>query len=103
MRLSVDVSHCGVFMGHDSGYGLVSAKRWAMAVIAACMLSPATGWAQSDALLDDYNQYATFYAQGKYQEALPFALRLVELHKSEFGTDHPTAAVLYTNVADIHA
>ena len=58
MRLSVDVSHCGVFMGHDSGYGLVSAKRWAMAVIAACMLSPATGWAQSDALLDDYNQAA---------------------------------------------
>lgn len=72
-------------------------------MIAACMLSPATGWAQSDALLDDYNQYATFYAQGKYQEALPFALRLVELPKSEFGADHPTAAVLYANVADIHA
>jgi hypothetical protein len=81
----------------------MSAKCWAMAVIAACMLSPATGWAQSDALLDDYNQYVTFYAQGKYQEALPFALRLVELHKSEFGADHPTAAVLYANIADIHA
>ena len=80
----------------------MKAKKWAVAAVAAFMLAPVAGWAQSDALLDNYNLYATNYSQGKFQEALPFALELIELHKSEFGDNHPTSAVLYANVAELH-
>ena len=73
-----------------------------MAVGMALLLSPATGRAQSDALLDNYNQYATYFGQGKFHEALPFALEIVRLHKTEFGADHPTAAVLLANVGELH-
>ncbi|PPR20437.1 MAG: hypothetical protein CFH39_02247 [Alphaproteobacteria bacterium MarineAlpha10_Bin2] len=80
----------------------MKARRWAMAVGMALLLSPATGRAQSDALLDNYNQYATYFGQGKFHEALPFALEIVRLHKTEFGADHPTAAVLLANVGELH-
>jgi len=39
----------------------MKARRWAMAVGMALLLSPATGRTQSDALLDNYNQYATYF------------------------------------------
>lgn len=80
----------------------MKARRWAMAAGVALLLTPATGWAQSDALLDNYNQYATFFGQGKFQEALPFALEIIALHEKEFGVDHPTAAVLRANVAELY-
>jgi len=80
----------------------MKARRWAMAVGMALLLPPATGRAQSDALLDNYNQYATYFGQGKFHEALPFALEIVRLHKTEFGADHPTAAVLLANVGELH-
>ena len=80
----------------------MKARRWAMAAGVAVLLTPAMGWAQSDAILDNYNQYATFFGQGKFQEALPFALEIVALHKKEFGIDHPTAAVLRANVAELY-
>ena len=88
-------------MGHETGFGFMKARRWAL-VAAAFALAPAAGWAQSDALLDNYNLYATNYAQEKFQEALPYALKIIELHQSEFGEDHPTSAVLYANVAELH-
>ncbi|MDP6474278.1 MAG: tetratricopeptide repeat protein, partial [Alphaproteobacteria bacterium] len=81
---------------------VLKARRWAMAAGIALLLTPALGWAQSDALLDNYNRYATFFAQGNFREALPFAVAIVELHKKEFGDDHPTAAVLIANVAELH-
>jgi len=66
------------------------------------LLTPAMGWAQSDALLENYNQYATFYGQGKFQEALPFALEITTLHKKEFDVDYPTAAILRANVGELY-
>ncbi|MDA0229736.1 MAG: tetratricopeptide repeat protein [Proteobacteria bacterium] len=80
----------------------MKARRWAMAASVAVLLTPAIGWAQSDTLLDNYNQYATFFGQGKFQEALPFALEIIALHKKEFGVDHPTAAVLRANVGELY-
>jgi len=44
----------------------MKARRWAMAASVAVLLTPTMGWAQSDALLDNYNQYATFFGQGKF-------------------------------------
>ena len=80
----------------------MKARRWAVVAGIALLLTPAVGGAQSDILLDNYNQYATYFAQGKFKEALPFAVEIVELYKQEFGVDHPTAAVLLANVAELH-
>ena len=44
----------------------MKARRWAMAVGMALLLSPATGRAQSAALLANYNQYAPYFGQGKF-------------------------------------
>ena len=57
----------------------MKARRWAMAAGIALLLTPALGWAQSDALLDNYNRYATLFAQGNFREALPFAVETFEL------------------------
>jgi tetratricopeptide (TPR) repeat protein len=73
-----------------------------MAAGVALLLIPATGRAQSDALLDNYNQYATYFGQRKFHEAMPFALEIIRLHRTEFGADHPTAAILLANVGKLH-
>ena len=39
---------------------------------------------QSDALMDAYNRSSELYAQGNYEEALPFAKKALKLGEDEF-------------------
>ena len=64
-------------------------------------IAPRIANAQSDALLNNYNQYATLFAQGKYEEVLPFLQKTYELHKQEFGAGYPTAAAMLSNMAEL--
>ena len=41
-------------------------------------------------------------AQGRYQEALPFAEEALRLGNQEFGPDHPTTAALLNNLAELY-
>ena len=40
------------------------------------------------------------YEQGKFQEALPFALEIITPHKNKFYVDYPTSAILRVNVRE---
>ena len=42
------------------------------------------------------------HAQGRYQEALPFAEKAVRLGNKEFGPDHPTTATSLNNLAALY-
>lgn len=58
--------------------------------------------AQSDEMRAANRQYRALYAQGKYAEALPFARRVAELGKKEFGPDHQKYAFLLNNLATLY-
>ena len=41
-------------------------------------------------------------AQGRYRQALPFAEEALRLGKEEFNPDHPAAATLLNNLAELY-
>jgi len=53
-------------------------------------------------LRDAISQVRTLYDQGRYQEALPFAEKVVRLVQWEFGANHPTFAVHLNNLAALY-
>ncbi len=57
---------------------------------------------QSPALLEAYNRYDTYYQQGRYAEALPYATEALRLGEEEFGPDHPTTAIFLNNLAALY-
>ena len=52
--------------------------------------------------MEAYNQFSELYAQGRYQEAVPFAEKAVRLNKQEIGPDHPTTATLLNDLANLY-
>ena len=68
--------------------------------LASCS-SPGARHSQSPEVDEAYNRYSEMYAQGRYQEALPFAERALRLSEHEFGPDHPNTAILLANVAGL--
>ncbi len=76
--------------------------RWLLAALLWLALWPAPVQSQSAALMDANNQFSDLYAQGRYQEALPFAEKAIRLGKQEFGPDHPTTATLLNNLAALY-
>ena len=55
-------------------------------------LWPAAAYAQSPELIDAINRMSELLPEGRFQEALPFAEKAVELGEEEFGPDHPITA-----------
>ncbi len=58
--------------------------------------------AQSAALMEAYQQGATLYQAGRYDEALPFWKKALELVQREFGPEHPSTANLLNNLAGVY-
>ncbi len=75
-------------------------KSWLLSVLVALVLWPAAAQGQSAELMNAYNQAGELRAQGRYQEALPFADEALRLGEQEFGLDHPTTATLRNNLAE---
>ncbi len=48
-------------------------KTWLLSVLVALVLWPAAAQGQSAELRNAYDRFGELYAQGRYQEALPFA------------------------------
>ncbi|MEE8272044.1 MAG: tetratricopeptide repeat protein, partial [Alphaproteobacteria bacterium] len=67
-------------------------KTWLLSVLMALVLWPAAAQGQSVELISAYNRADELYAQGRYQEALPFHEEALRLGEQEFGLDHPTTA-----------
>ncbi len=63
---------------------------------------PAAAHGQSPELIDADKRYKDLYAQGRYEEALPFAEEALRLGEHEFGPDHPVIAALLTSVAELN-
>ena len=79
-----------------------STTRWLLAGLLCVALWPAAARAQSPELMDAYERYSELYAEGRYQEALPFAEKALWLSEREFGPEHPTTAVLVNNLAALY-
>jgi tetratricopeptide (TPR) repeat protein len=77
--------------------------RWLLAAALLWLAFwPAPVQSQSAALMEAYNQFSQLYAQGRYQEALPFAEKALRLGEEEFGPNDPTTAVFLNNLALLH-
>ncbi|MCH9049884.1 MAG: tetratricopeptide repeat protein, partial [Proteobacteria bacterium] len=70
--------------------------------LAVLWLWPAVAYGQSPALMDAYKRAKELYAQGRYQEALPFARNALRLSEQEFGRDHPKTATRLNNLARLY-
>ena len=80
----------------------MSIGRLILPLVAALWLWPIAAQAQSEALMETYNQATALYDQGRYGEAIPFARKALELGEREFGPDHPTMATLLNNLAETY-
>ena len=77
-------------------------RRALALVLAILWLWPASPHAQSEALDEAYYQGQTLYEAGRYEEAIPFWRKALELGEREFGPDHPTMATLLNNLAELY-
>ncbi len=81
---------------------LLQKARWLVAAFLSLALWPGLVQSQSAALVDAYQQSSELYAQGRYQEALPFAKEALRLGTEEFGPNDPTTATLLNNLASLY-
>ena len=72
-----------------------------LAVIAVCAFAPEESRAQSPELTAVIEKFRKLEKLRKYAEAIPFAEKVVELAKREFGTEHGyySAVLPFTNVS----
>ena len=77
-------------------------KTWFLAGLLCLTLWPGATHGQSSEFDDAYNRFSELYAQGRYQEALPFAKKALGLGEQEFGPDHSTTATLLNNLATLY-
>ncbi len=73
--------------------------KWLLAGLLCLALWPGAAHGQSSALMDAYNRYSELYAQGRYDEALPFAKNALKLGEQEFGSDQRHTASFLNNLA----
>ncbi len=76
--------------------------RWLLAALLWLALWPAPVHSQSAALIDAHKQFSELYAQGRYQEAFPFAEEALRLGEEEFGPTDPTTATLLNTLAELY-
>ena len=60
----------------------------AIAILVVLFLWPAGVFGQSPELMDAYNRVNELYVEGRYQEAIPFAMEALHLSEQEFGPAH---------------
>ena len=74
-------------------------RRALSLILAILWLWPGTAHGLSPAFIDAYNRTLELFAQGRYNEALPFLEEAVRLSPQEFGPDHPVTSNLLNNLA----
>ena len=71
-------------------------------ILAILWLWPASLYAQSEALMEAYNQGQALYEAGRYEQAIPHWREALELGEREFGPDHTSTATLLNNLAELY-
>ncbi len=77
----------------------MSVRSLILPLLAVLWLWPLAANGQSPALNEAYKRAGELYAQGRYQEALPFAEKGARLSERELGLDHTATAATLDNVA----
>ena len=77
-------------------------RRALALVLATLWLWPASLHAQSEALMEAYRQGKALKEAGRYEQAIPFYRKALELGEREFGPDHSTTATLLNNLAELY-
>ncbi len=77
-------------------------RRALSLVLAILWLWPTGLYAQSEAYTDAYQRGLTLYQAGRYEQAIPFWRKVLELSEREFGPDHPTTATMLNNLAVLY-
>ncbi len=82
---------------------IMTKTRWLLVGMVCLALWPVAGCAQSAEhpeveralreVLDAHERYEELYAQGRYQEALPFAEKVVRMNEIIFGPEDPGVAI----------
>ena len=80
----------------------MSFRGWIWFVLAGLWLWPTVARGQSEEFRETYKRSGELYAQGRYQEALPFAEEALRLGHQEFGPDDPATATLLNNLASLY-
>ena len=80
----------------------MSIGRLILLILAALWLWSATANAQSDALVEAIIQYRVLYSEGRYQEAVRFAERALELAEGELDPEAVETAMILNDVAEIY-
>ncbi len=80
----------------------VSVAGSILSFLAVLWLWPATVQAQSPALIEAHERAVQLYAQGRYQDAIPFAEKALKLGERELGRDHPELAASLNNLAALY-
>ena len=70
-----------------------------LSVVLVLALWPAAAHGQGDELMEAYDRFNELYAEGRYQEAIPFAKEALRLNEREFGPDDPTTGITLNNLA----
>jgi len=73
-----------------------------IAMVAVLSSISSQAFAQSDELMQAYNQFRSFEKQGRHAEAAVHARRALELGEAEFGTDHQNVAELLKNLGKLY-
>ncbi len=82
--------------------GIMSKHVFVVLFVVLLFSWPGTAAAQSDALMQAFQQYQALEKQGRYAEAERFARKALELGEQEFGPEHPTTATLLNNLAALY-
>ena len=74
--------------------------RWLLVglLLLTFWLTPVTTHGQSRELVQAYERAKALSGQGRYLEAVPFALNAVRFGEREYGSDHPTFAIFLNNL-----
>ena len=77
-------------------------RRTLSLVLTILWLWPTSLHAQSEALMEAYNKGQALKEAGRYEQAIPFWRKVLELGEQEFGPDHPTTAIFLNNLAELY-
>ena len=95
-----------VLQKEEDAWVVTEAKRILTAAEAAEYFDeerrPAVSYGQIAELRNAADRAAELRAQGRYQEALPFAEEALRLSEQEFGLDHPNVATSLNNLAVLY-
>ena len=81
----------------------MSVRSFVIPFLAVLWLWPAVSQGQSPELNDAYNRAGELYAQGRYQEAIPFVEKALRLSEREFGPDHLGVATALIRLALVYS